>query len=96
MALTRDEVLHVARLARLSLSPEELETFQEQLGRILDYVRRLEALDVSGVVPTAHAVETGTPLREDRAVPFGDREAILANAPDRAGSFFRVPRILED
>lgn len=96
MAITRDEVLHVARLARLLLAPEEVEIFRGQLARILEYVRRLEEIDTSSVVPTSHAVEAGTFLRDDVVVPFGDREAILKNAPDRAGCFFRVPRILED
>lgn len=96
MAITRDEVLHVARLARLSFAPQELDTLREQLGRILGYIRQLEELDTRDVVPTSHAVDMGTPFRDDAAVPFGDREAILANAPDRQGEFFRVPRILED
>lgn len=89
-------MLHVARLARLSLSAEEADTMQEQLGRILDHIRQLDALDTGGIVPTSHAVETGTPLREDEVRPFGGKEEILKNAPDREGDFFRVPRILED
>lgn len=96
MAITRDEVFHVARLARLSLSEEEADTLRAQLARILDYIRQLERLDTRDVVPTSHAVDSGTPLREDVAVPFGDPEAILANAPDREDNYFRVPRILED
>ena len=96
MAITREEVLHVARLARLSLPEAEAERLREQLSAILDYVKQLDRLDTAGVTPTSHAVETGTPFREDVAVPFPDKEALLANAPDREGDAFRVPRIIED
>ncbi len=96
MAITREEVLHVARLARLSLSEGEVDRLKEQIGNILDYIRQLDALDTRDVVPTSHAVEMGTPFRDDVVRPFGDKEAILANAPDRHGDFFRVPRIIED
>ena len=96
MAITREEVLHVARLARLSLSEAEADRLREQLGNILSYIRQLDALDTKDVVPTSHAVEMGTPFRDDTVRPFGDKEAILANAPDREGDFFRVPRIIED
>jgi aspartyl-tRNA(Asn)/glutamyl-tRNA(Gln) amidotransferase subunit C len=96
MAITREETLHVARLARLMLSEAEADRLRDQLGRLLEYMKQLDRLDTSDVVPTSHAVEMGTPFREDVATPFGDREAILRNAPDRAGDFFRVPRIIED
>ena len=96
MAITREEVLHVARLARLSLTDAETDRLREQLGGILDYIKQLDALDTKDVVPTSHAVEMGTPFREDSVRPFGDKEALLANAPDRQGDFFRVPRIIED
>ena len=96
MAITREEVLHVARLARLSLSEAEADRLREQLGNIFSYIRQLDALDTKDVVPTSHAVEMGTPFRDDTVRPFGDKEAILANAPDREGDFFRVPRIIED
>ncbi len=96
MAITREEVLHVARLARLALAPAEADKMMEQLGGILAYIRQLEKLDTSDVVPTSHAVETGTPFRDDTVRPFGEKEEILKNAPDREGDFFRVPRIIED
>jgi len=96
LAITREEVLHVARLARLSLSGEESATMEEQLGKILEHIRQLDRLDTDDVVPTSHAVEMGTPLRDDEVSPFHDKEEILKNAPDREGDFFRVPRILED
>ena len=96
MAITRDEVSHVARLARLALSPAEADKLGEQLGNILGFIKQLDRLDTRDVVPTSHAVEMGTPFRDDAVRPFGDKEAILANAPDREGDFFRVPRIIED
>ena len=96
MAITREETLHVARLARLALSDAEADLLREQLGRLLEYMKQLDRLDTRDVVPTSHAVDVGTPFRDDAVRPFGDREALLRNAPDREGDFFRVPRIIED
>ena len=96
MAITKEEVLQVARLARLALSSAEGEKIREQLGNILSYIRQLDRLDTSGVVPTSHAIEMGTPFRDDSVKPFGEKEEILKNAPDREEDFFRVPRIIED
>jgi aspartyl-tRNA(Asn)/glutamyl-tRNA(Gln) amidotransferase subunit C len=96
MAITREEVLHVARLARLSLPEAEADRLREQLSAILDYVKQLDRIDTHDVLPTSHAVETGTPFRDDVVETFGDREALLANAPDRKNDCFRVPRIIED
>ena len=96
MAITREEVLHVARLARLSMSPAEADKMREQLDNILAYIRQLDRLDTTDVVPTSHAVEMGTPFRDDSVHPFKEKEEILKNAPDREGDFFRVPRIIED
>ncbi|MGZ8446822.1 MAG: Asp-tRNA(Asn)/Glu-tRNA(Gln) amidotransferase subunit GatC [Candidatus Deferrimicrobiaceae bacterium] len=96
MAITREEVLHVARLARLALSSAEADRMRDQLANILEYIRQLERLDTKDVVPTSHAVEMGTPFRDDYVDPFGGKEEILKNAPDREEDFFRVPRIIED
>ena len=96
MAISREEVLYVARLARLAVTDAEADRLREQLSGILEYVKQIDRLDTRDVVPTSHAVEMGTPFREDGVVPFGDREAILSNAPDRQDDFFRVPRIIED
>ncbi len=96
MAITREEVLHVARLSRLSLSSAEVDRMREQLGDIIAYIRQLDRLETSEVVPTSHAVEMGTPYRDDSVHPFGGKEEILKNAPDREEDFFRVPRIIED
>ena len=94
--LSREEVQHVARLARLHLSDEELERMREQLDAILAYIDKLKELDVEGVEPTSHAVPLVDVMRDDELAPCLPQEAALANAPDRAGEFFRVPRIIED
>ncbi|MEW6324583.1 MAG: Asp-tRNA(Asn)/Glu-tRNA(Gln) amidotransferase subunit GatC [Nitrospirota bacterium] len=96
MELTQDEVRHVAALARLALSDEEAEHFSRQLSQILTYVQTLNELDTSQVEPTAHAVPMANVWREDVVAPSCDREAILADAPDRTGEFFRVPKILAE
>ncbi len=96
MGITREETLKVARLARLALTDDEADLLRDQLGKLLDYMKQLDRLDTGDVVPTSHAVEMGTPFRDDVVRPIGDREAILKNAPDRAGDLFGVPRIIED
>ena len=90
--LSREEVLHVARLARLHLTEEELERMRAQLDAILAYVDKLRELDVEGVEPTSHAVPLVDVMRDDALAPCLPQEAALANAPDRDGEFFRVPR----
>ncbi len=94
--ISREEVQHVARLARLHLTDEEAERMREQLDAILAYIDKLRELDVEGVEPTAHAVPLVNVMRDDVLVPCLPQEQALANAPDRAGEFFRVPRIIED
>ena len=97
MALTLDEVRRVAALARLKLSAEEEQLFAGQLSAILDHVRELETLDVSGVPPMTHALAEGeaVALRPDTLVPGLTPEEALANAPAREGTCFKVPRIIE-
>jgi aspartyl-tRNA(Asn)/glutamyl-tRNA(Gln) amidotransferase subunit C len=92
----KEDVAHVARLARLALTEAELETMREQLNAILAHIDALKAVDTSGVEPTSHAVPQFNVMREDEPRPSFPPEAMLANAPDRAGEFFRVPRIIED
>jgi len=93
--ITREDVLHIARLARLELSESELETMRAQLDSILTYIDRLKALDVTGVEPTSHAVPLVNVMRDDEVVPPFPQDEMLRNAPDRVGEFFRVPRIIE-
>ena len=94
--IQRKDVEHVARLARLALTDAEIEKMREQLNGILAYIEKLNALQTEGVEPTSHAVPLVNVMRDDEAGPCLPREEALANAPDRAGEFFRVPRIIED
>ena len=94
--ISREDVIHVARLARLALTEAELETMREQLNAILSHIDALRAVDTSGVEPTSHAVPQFNVMREDEPKPCFPVEEMLANAPDRAGDFFRVPRIIEE
>ncbi len=89
------DVEHVARLARLFLVADEKERMREQLDRILGYIDKLGQLDTTDVEPTAHAVAMVNVMRDDESQPSVDAAEMLANAPDRAGEFFRVPRIIE-
>jgi aspartyl-tRNA(Asn)/glutamyl-tRNA(Gln) amidotransferase subunit C len=94
--ISRQDVEHVARLARLALSDAELERMREQLSGILAYIDTLRALDTAGVEPTSHAVPLVNVMREDEPGACLEQDVALANAPDRSDAFFRVPRILED
>jgi aspartyl-tRNA(Asn)/glutamyl-tRNA(Gln) amidotransferase subunit C len=97
MSLSVEEVRRIAALARLELSPEEERTFGGQLSAILSYVAQLEELDVAGVEPMTHALAAGEapPLRGDEVQPGLAPGAALANAPEREGTCFKVPRIIE-
>ncbi len=95
MKITREEVEHVARLARLELSEEEKELFTGQMDAILAYVDKLNELDTTNVVPTSHAVPMENAFREDEERPSIGVDNALANAPERAEGFFRVPKVIE-
>jgi aspartyl-tRNA(Asn)/glutamyl-tRNA(Gln) amidotransferase subunit C len=92
--ITRDEVAHVAALARLSLSEEELDLFTGQLAEVLDHAADISSLDLAGVAPTAHAMAVTNVLRSDELVPCVDRDEVLAQAPSVEDHRFKVPRIL--
>ena len=94
--ISREDVEHVARLSRLALSEAEAERMREQLSGILAYIDTLRGLDTAGVEPTSHAVPLVNVMRDDDTRPCLPPDAALANAPDRSGEFFRVPRIIED
>jgi aspartyl-tRNA(Asn)/glutamyl-tRNA(Gln) amidotransferase subunit C len=91
MAISRDEVLHVARLARLALTDEEVERLGAQLNAILDAVGKVAELDLGGVEPTAHPLDLVNVWAEDEPRPSLPVEEALANAPDREAGFFKVP-----
>jgi aspartyl-tRNA(Asn)/glutamyl-tRNA(Gln) amidotransferase subunit C len=93
--ITRSEVERVAFLARLSLSPAEADRLASDLGAILGYVATLRELDTSGIPPTAHVMQLPTPMREDVPEAALDPALALANAPEREGSAFLVPRVIE-
>jgi aspartyl-tRNA(Asn)/glutamyl-tRNA(Gln) amidotransferase subunit C len=95
MKITGAEVKHVARLARLKLSEEEVETFTGQMGAILAYIEKLNELDTDGIVPTAHAVPMENAFRDDMERPSIGVEQALTNAPDQVDGFFRVPKVIE-
>jgi len=94
MKITREQVLHVAKLARLKLSEEEEKIYARQLDEILSYVDKMSELDTKDVEPTEHVILLETPFREDRVIPSLDSEDSLSNAPERSGSFFKVPKII--
>ena len=96
MALTTTEVAHVAQLARLRLSAEELEQMRNQLSHILDYIAMLQDVDVTGVPPTAQVTGLSTVLRPDLVAGALSREEVLANAPDQAAGLFRVRAVFEE
>lgn len=93
--ITKKEVEHVARLARLELSEEEKEIFTRQLNSILTYIEKLNELDTSKVEPTSHILPIQNVFKEDEIKESLPREKALSNAPDRTEEFYRVPRIIE-
>lgn len=93
-ALSRDDVAKVARLARLTLTDDELDTFTGQLAAVLDHAADIEALAIDDVVPTAHPLPLVNVLREDVVGPCLDRDEVLAQAPLVEDGRFRVPAIL--
>jgi aspartyl-tRNA(Asn)/glutamyl-tRNA(Gln) amidotransferase subunit C len=89
--IDRDQVLHVARLARLRLSEDEVGRMSSELSSILGHIEKIEELDLDDVEPTSHVVEVENVLREDEPRPSWPRERILEGAPDVAEGGFRVP-----
>ena len=95
MSLTREQVRHVARLARLHLSEEDEVRFTSQLGAILGHIEQLQALDVSAVPAMTHAVSEPTLLRDDVVQPSFPAEQVAQAAPAHSGTSVAVPRIIE-
>lgn len=96
MALTPKDVDHVAALARLGITAEERDRFAEQLSGILDHFQALQALDTSGISPTAQVQDLRNVMRPDVARPSLPREEALANAPRQEDGFFRVQAVIEE
>jgi aspartyl-tRNA(Asn)/glutamyl-tRNA(Gln) amidotransferase subunit C len=91
VSISRDDVLHVARLARLQLADAEVERFQEQLSAILEAVSKVQELDLTGIPPTSHPLDVVNVWRADEPRPSLPVEEALANAPGRRGDLFEVP-----
>ena len=96
MSIKKDDVKHIARLARLKLEDKEIEYFRGQLDRIIGYIDQLKEVDTSNVEPTSHALSIQNVFREDRVKPSLKREAVLKNAPVTEEGLFKVPRIIEE
>jgi aspartyl-tRNA(Asn)/glutamyl-tRNA(Gln) amidotransferase subunit C len=94
--ITMRDVEHVARLSRLALTDREKERMRRELDGILSYIDKLRALDTADVPPTSHAVPMTNVMREDEPRPSLSQDEMLANAPERSGEFFRVPKIIEE
>jgi aspartyl-tRNA(Asn)/glutamyl-tRNA(Gln) amidotransferase subunit C len=95
MALDKATVAHIATLARIRLSEAELEPLANELSSILTWVEQLNEIDTVGVAPMASAASVSLPMRDDRVIDGGCREAILGNAPRAARGFFTVPKVVE-
>ncbi len=95
MKITQKDVEHVARLARLTLAPEELEVMTSQMDAILGYVDKLNELDTEGIEPTAHAVPMANAFRADEKRPSIGIERALQNAPQSGDDCFTVPKVIE-
>jgi aspartyl-tRNA(Asn)/glutamyl-tRNA(Gln) amidotransferase subunit C len=94
MKITEEEVIYVADLARLNLDAGAVERFAEQIGTILDYMDKLNQVDTQGVPPTSHAIFLNNAFREDEEPVHLDREAALANAPEKEEGGFMVPKVV--
>ncbi len=95
MKLSREEVLHIALLARLGLTKTEVDRLREQLSNILENFEVLQPVDTSGIPPTAQSITLQTVMRSDEAAPSLLSSEVLANAPQKEGDFFRVRAVLE-
>jgi aspartyl-tRNA(Asn)/glutamyl-tRNA(Gln) amidotransferase subunit C len=95
MKITKDVIEYVAHLGRLELDPQEVDLYTAQIDRILQYMDTLNRLDTEGIEPTSHAVPIACVMREDEAKESFSVDASVQNAPERKGSFFKVPPIIE-
>jgi aspartyl-tRNA(Asn)/glutamyl-tRNA(Gln) amidotransferase subunit C len=95
MKISKQEVEHVAKLARLELSEQEKEMLTDQLSNILTYVETLNSVDTHGIEPTSHVLDIKNVMRDDVVMPGLTQEQALANAPDKAAGHYKVPKIIE-
>ena len=94
MKITREEVIHVAKLARLEMDENEIDKFSTQIGTILEYFETLNRVDTTGIRPTSHAIFLTNAFREDDEKEHVDRESALANAPEKEDGYFIVPKVI--
>jgi len=96
--LTKDQILHIAQLARLEIPEAQFKTLSAQFNDLVNYVEQLNKLDTTGILPTSQVTSTesslGTPLRPDTALPSFPKEEVTKNAPDKQDQFFKVPRMI--
>ena len=95
MKMTKEEVLYVARLARLDLDVESIDMFAAQIDEILGYIEKLNQVDTEGIKATSHAISLTNAFRDDEQRPHLDREQVLANAPEKEEGCFVVPKIID-
>lgn len=95
MTISREEVLHIAKLARLNLSETEINTYCGQLSEILNYVQKLRELNVENVEPMKHVLNMVNVMRDDKELPSLSREEVLSNTPEHDGEYFKVPKVLK-
>ncbi len=95
MAISIKDVEHIAKLAKLTFNAEELERFTRELNKIIEYVEKLNELDTSNVEPLSHTTAISNVMREDEVKPSLPVEEVLANAPQREGNFFKVPKVVK-
>lgn len=95
MKISSDEVKHIAKLAKLSLSDDEVEKYAKDLGEIATFVEKLNEVDIAGVKPTAHILDIQNVFREDEVKPSFDREEMLMNAPSKEAGCISVPKVVE-
>ncbi len=95
MAINKDTVKYVAHLARIDLEPKELEKLSQELQEILDFIDKLNKVQIEGIAPTSHILPMDNVLREDTPAESLSNENVLKNAPQRKGNFFGVPKVIE-
>ena len=94
MPISKNEVEHIANLARLELSEKEKVKFQKELGKIIEYIDQLKELDIENVPPTSHVMPMENVLREDKVIPSLSQEEALSNAPEKKDKYFKVPKVI--
>ena len=95
MGVSRDDIIHIAKLSRLEFTDEELEKYTKDLDNIVNFANTLSEIDVTGVKPTNHILDIKNVFRKDDVKPSYDRDLILKNAPTKAGGCVSVPKVVE-